>query len=264
MPEIVMPQLGESVTEGTITRWFKSVGDTVTEDEPLFEVSTDKVDTEVPSPASGVLTEIKVEEGDTVEVGTPLATVGEGGAAPGEEPAAEAPAEEAQAAEPEPAPEPEPVPEPPTAPAPEPAPETRAAPAPAPQPAPAAASAASGGGADGAEGAQGRLLSPLVRRLVEQNGLDVSRISGTGVGGRITREDVLDAIDSAARQTPAASPQPSAQQPSAQAAPAPAAPAPAPAAPTRPAAPAVAPMSPGAGDVVEPLNRIRQIGRAHV
>ncbi|MCB0953312.1 MAG: dihydrolipoyllysine-residue succinyltransferase, partial [Microthrixaceae bacterium] len=97
MPEIVMPQLGESVTEGTITRWFKSVGDTVTEDEPLFEVSTDKVDTEVPSPASGVLTEISVAEGETVDVGTLLATLGDAGAAPGE------PAPE-QAAAPEPAP----------------------------------------------------------------------------------------------------------------------------------------------------------------
>ncbi|MFZ4434291.1 MAG: biotin/lipoyl-containing protein, partial [Microthrixaceae bacterium] len=82
MTDIVMPQLGESVTEGTITRWFKAVGDTVTEDEPLFEVSTDKVDTEVPAPAGGVLSEIRVPEGDTVDVGTVLAVLDGAGAAP--------------------------------------------------------------------------------------------------------------------------------------------------------------------------------------
>src|SRR6476646_4712869 len=100
MADITMPQLGETVTEGTITKWFKQVGDAVTEDEPLFEVSTDKVDSEVPSPVSGPLTEIKVAEGDTVDVGTVLAVVGDG-AAPAAAPAppaeAEAPAAEAEA-----------------------------------------------------------------------------------------------------------------------------------------------------------------------
>ncbi|HNO45978.1 MAG TPA: dihydrolipoyllysine-residue succinyltransferase, partial [Microthrixaceae bacterium] len=96
MADIVMPQLGESVTEGTITRWFKAVGESVTEDEPLFEVSTDKVDTEVPAPASGVLSEIRVQEGETVDVGTVLAVLGDGaGAAPAAAPAA--PAEPAPA-----------------------------------------------------------------------------------------------------------------------------------------------------------------------
>ncbi|HNK38298.1 MAG TPA: dihydrolipoamide succinyltransferase, partial [Microthrixaceae bacterium] len=91
MADIVMPQLGESVTEGTITRWFKAVGESVTEDEPLFEVSTDKVDTEVPAPASGVLSEIRVQEGETVDVGTVLAVLGDGaGAAPAAAPAAPA------------------------------------------------------------------------------------------------------------------------------------------------------------------------------
>ena len=80
MADVILPQLGETVTEGTITQWFKAVGDTVAEDEPLFEVSTDKVDTEVPSPVSGTLTEIRVEEGDTVEVGTVIAVVGDGDA----------------------------------------------------------------------------------------------------------------------------------------------------------------------------------------
>ncbi|MDQ2649141.1 MAG: dihydrolipoyllysine-residue succinyltransferase, partial [Actinomycetota bacterium] len=97
MADITMPQLGETVTEGTITKWFKAVGDTVAEDEPLFEVSTDKVDSEVPSPTSGTLTEIKVPEGDTVDVGTVLAVIGDGAAAPA--PAADAPAAEAPAPE---------------------------------------------------------------------------------------------------------------------------------------------------------------------
>ena len=87
MADITMPQLGETVTEGTITKWFKAVGDSVAEDEPLFEVSTDKVDSEVPSPVSGTLTEIKVQEGDTVDVGVVLAVIGDGGAAPAEAPA---------------------------------------------------------------------------------------------------------------------------------------------------------------------------------
>ena len=121
MADIVMPQLGESVTEGTITRWFKNVGDSIAEDEPLYEVSTDKVDTEVPAPSSGTLTEIRVQEGDTVDVGTVLAVLGDGAAAPAAEAApAEAPAEAA----PEPAPAPAP-----TAPA-------EAAPEPEPEPRP--------------------------------------------------------------------------------------------------------------------------------
>src|SRR6478752_5352966 len=120
MPDVTMPQLGETVTEGTITKWFKQVGDEVAEDEVLFEVSTDKVDSEVPSPAAGFVTEIKVPEGETVDVGVVLAVIGDApagdGAAPAEEPAAEEPAEE-------PEPEPEPAPEPkPEAPAPAPAP----------------------------------------------------------------------------------------------------------------------------------------------
>src|SRR5688572_8512251 len=171
MPNITMPQLGETVTEGTITKWFKAVGDTVAEDEPLFEVSTDKVDSEVPSPVSGTLTEIKVAEGDTVDVGVVLAVVGEAGAAPAEAPApADEPppaADEAPAAEEAPAtppvepaapdPEPEPAAEaPPAAAEPEveaPAPPAAPAPAPAPTPAPRV----------DREG--GRLLSPVVRRL---------------------------------------------------------------------------------------------------
>src|SRR5215203_1819697 len=95
MADVTLPQLGETVTEGTITQWFKQIGDTVAADEPLFEVSTDKVDTEVPSPVAGTLTEIRAQEGETVEVGTVIAVVGDGGATPAAAPAQEAPAEEA-------------------------------------------------------------------------------------------------------------------------------------------------------------------------
>jgi len=251
MPDIVMPQLGESVTEGTITRWFKSVGDTVTEDEPLFEVSTDKVDTEVPSPGSGVLTEIRVEEGDTVDVGTVLAVLGDAGDAPGAAPAEEAPAEEASAEAPAEAPAAAPA-----APAPAPAAEV---PQPTPPtPAPAAQSAPPAPPADApsqpapqpvaSDATAGKLLSPLVRKLIDEHGLDPSTISGTGVGGRVTREDVLDAVDartSGGGAAPGAAP--------------PAAPSAAPAPSSRPAGPTVSPMRPGAGDHVEPPNRIRRM-----
>ena len=265
MPDIVMPQLGESVTEGTITRWFKSVGDTVTEDEPLFEVSTDKVDTEVPAPASGVLSEIRVEEGETVEVGAVLAVLGDGAAAPAP-PAAEAPAaaspapEQPAAAAPEPAPAaPEaPAPTPPPAPAaPQPAaaaqaPTPAAPPAPAPAAPPASAAPAPAAATEGAVSpASGMLLSPLVRRLIEEHNLDPAAITGTGVGGRITREDVLDAVDAGVGSGAPGALAPAAPAAASAAAAAPTAP--------RPAAPPVAPMRPGAGDVVEPLNRIRSL-----
>ena len=104
MADVEMPQLGETVTEGTITRWFKQVGDSVAEDEPLFEVSTDKVDSEVPSPVSGTITEILVQEGDTVDVGTKLAVIGDAGDAP-QAPPADEPAEQQAQPAPEPAPE---------------------------------------------------------------------------------------------------------------------------------------------------------------
>jgi 2-oxoglutarate dehydrogenase E2 component (dihydrolipoamide succinyltransferase) len=174
MADITLPQLGETVTEGTITRWFKKVGEQVAADEPLFEVSTDKVDTEVPSPIAGVLTEIRVQEGDTVAVGTVIAVVGDAGSALA--PAA------APAVAPAPAPTPAPAPAPAVAPTP--------APAPAPVPVPAAVAVPV------APSAQGQVLSPVVRKLISENGLDVSRITGTGPGGRITRDDVVAMIES--------------------------------------------------------------------
>lgn len=187
MADVTLPQLGETVTEGTITQWFKNVGDVVSADEPLFEVSTDKVDTEVPSPVSGVVTEIRASEGDTIDVGTVVAIVSDGEAAP----VAAAAAEPSPAPIPEPAPAPEaapaPTPEPAAAPAPEPAAEPAPAPAPAREPAPAAQQSTSQN--------DPRLLSPVVRRLVNEHGIDSSLLTGTGPGGRITREDVLDHLD---------------------------------------------------------------------
>jgi 2-oxoglutarate dehydrogenase E2 component (dihydrolipoamide succinyltransferase) len=244
MADIQLPQLGESVTEGTITKWFKQVGEPIAEDEVLFEVSTDKVDSEVPSPVSGVLTEIRVAEGDTVDVGTVIAVVGDAGAAPAPEaPAAEAvAAPEPVAAAPEQAIEPEP------APAPTPAPAAPAAPAPAPAaptPAPVAETTA-------ADGTAGKLLSPIVRQLVNDYGLDPSRIPGTGPGGRITRSDVEQAIRSGVAAAPAAA-----------AAPAGPATASAPAAPAAPRRAAPAPRS-GTGDTVETLSNIRRRTGEHM
>ena len=192
MADITLPQLGETVTEGTITRWFKKVGDAVAADEPLFEVSTDKVDTEVPSPVAGTLTEIRVNEGETVSVGTVIAVVGAANSAPTSQPApVVAPAPVAQVA---PAPQP--------APAPAPAPVAQVAPAPAPavqtQPIRAAqpvASVATATRAPISATASNKLLSPVVRRLVSDHGIDVNSLVGTGPGSRITREDVLDYID---------------------------------------------------------------------
>ena len=253
MADVTLPQLGETVTEGTITQWFKSVGDTVAADEPLFEVSTDKVDTEVPSPVSGVLTEIRVQEGDTVDVGTVIAVVGD---ADGAAPAAPAPAAE-PAPEPEPAPAAQaPTPPPPPAPA-----ATQAAPPPPPavEPAPATAETAQAG--------DNRLLSPVVRRLVNEHGLDADAITGSGPGGRITRDDVLDHIDAtgANRQAPAVAAAPAA----APAAATPAAPAATPAAPAAaPAAARPAPSAPkaaaGERDTVVALSKIRRLTGDHM
>ncbi|MEV5459531.1 2-oxoglutarate dehydrogenase, E2 component, dihydrolipoamide succinyltransferase [Streptomyces cellulosae] len=209
--DVVLPALGESVTEGTVTRWLKSVGDTVEADEPLLEVSTDKVDTEIPAPASGTLLEIVVGEDETAEVGAKLAVIGEAGAAPAAAPAQEAPAAPAQ---PEPAPAPEPTPAP-AAPAPQ-----QAAPAPAPQPAapapaPAPAPAAPAPQAPAAPAAaqatdDGAYVTPLVRKLAAENGVDLSTVKGTGVGGRIRKQDVLAAAEAAkaaaAAPAPAAAP----------------------------------------------------------
>jgi pyruvate dehydrogenase E2 component (dihydrolipoamide acetyltransferase) len=254
MAEVTLPQLGETVTEGTITKWFKKVGDTVAADEPLFEVSTDKVDTEVPSPVAGTLSEIRVNEGDTVAVGTVIAVVGAAGSAPA---AAPAPAP-APVATPAPAPAPVATPAPVTAPAPTPV----ATPAPAPAPTPVATTAAG----DAMPRGEQALLSPVVRRLVADHAIDPRNVVGTGPGGRITRDDVLDYIDKhpATPPAPVTSPAPiTAPAPT----PAPAAPAPA-AQPARVATPTAAAPAPrvvaGARDEVVPLSKIRRLTGSHM
>jgi len=193
--EVLMPALGESVTEGTVTQWLKQVGDTVEVDEPLLEVSTDKVDTEIPSPVAGTVQEIRVEEDETVEVGTVLAIVGSGEGAPAaqEQPAAEEPAQEepVQAA---PTPSAEPAAH---APAPrDPAPAQESATAEAPEQ-PAAPAQPVAGGSSG-------YVTPLVRKLAKENDIDLGAITGTGVGGRIRKQDVQEAIDKKAAEARAA------------------------------------------------------------
>ncbi len=203
---VKMPALGESVTEGTVSSWLKAVGDTVEADEPLLEVATDKVDTEVPSPASGVLLEIRVPEDETVEVGTVLAIIGDPSAAPATAPA---PAATPQA----PAPAAEPVPAP--------APAASSAPAPAAIAAPAATAPVS-------SGATGSYVTPIVRKLAKDKGVDLSTVTGTGVGGRIRKQDVEAAAKAAeeARAAAAAAAAPASQEsaPAAAAKPAPAKP----------------------------------------
>ena len=232
MADITLPQLGETVTEGTITRWFKKVGDTIAADEPLFEVSTDKVDTEVPSPVAGTLTEIRVAEGETVAVGTVIAVVGAAGAAPAPAPA--------------PAPVAAPAPAPVVTPAPAPAPAPTPAPAPAPAPVVAAPSQTN------------KLLSPVVRRLVDEHQIAIDSLTGSGPGGRITREDVLDYIDQhglkvAAQVASALAVAPVVSTPAPVAASAPtAAPAPRPTAPT------------GEREQVVALSKIRKLTGAHM
>ncbi len=202
--DVVLPALGESVTEGTVTRWLKEVGESVAADEPLLEVSTDKVDTEIPSPTAGVLLEIVVGEDETAEVGARLAVIGAPGAAPAAAPAPAAPAPAPAAPAPAPAAPAAAAPTAPAAPAaPAPAPQAPAAPAPAPAPVAPAAPAPASAVLTGDEGAY---VTPLVRKLAAENGVNLSTVKGTGVGGRIRKQDVLAAAEAAkaAAQAPAA------------------------------------------------------------
>jgi 2-oxoglutarate dehydrogenase E2 component (dihydrolipoamide succinyltransferase) len=215
---IKMPALGESVTEGTVTRWLKQVGDSVEVDEPLLEVSTDKVDTEIPSPVAGVVLEIKVAEDDVAAVGADLAVVGAAGAPPAPQAPAEPPPSRPAPAQPAPAAEAPAEQAPAAAPAPSPAPSPAAAPA---SPAPAGAGPA-GAGVATTEGGDG-YVTPLVRKLAAEHGVDLARINGTGVGGRIRKQDVLAAAEQAKAAAAKAAETPSAPTPSAPAAPAPAA-----------------------------------------
>ncbi|WAJ43101.1 2-oxoglutarate dehydrogenase, E2 component, dihydrolipoamide succinyltransferase [Mycobacterium sp. Aquia_216] len=215
---VLMPELGESVTEGTVTRWLKKVGDSVQVDEALVEVSTDKVDTEIPSPVAGVLLSITADEDATVAVGGELARIGSGSAAPA--PSASPP----PAPKPEPKPEPAPQPKAEAPPAPKPAPEPTPQPKPEPTPAPQAAPAQP---AVEAQGDGTPYVTPLVRKLATENNIDLSAVKGTGVGGRIRKQDVLAAAQQ--KQEAAKAPAPAAPAPAAPAAKAPAAATPSPA-----------------------------------
>jgi 2-oxoglutarate dehydrogenase E2 component (dihydrolipoamide succinyltransferase) len=272
-----MPQMGESIAEGTITRWLKQVGERVERDEPLFEISTDKVDAEIPSPAAGTLTEIKFKEGDTVEINTVVAVLDGGGAGGGtaapSATQASAPAPASQAAvSPEPPPQPASAAPPAAA---QSTPAQAAAPA-APAPPMKTEPAAPAARRDDAGSAQGSAAtpagqsapagdnaseqsveelrrtksSPLVRNIAKEHGIDISRLEGTGMSGRVTKNDILSFIESGAAMTPQqamqGSPQP-AQQASAQAAPV---------APET--APAAQPTQPAAGDRVEQMSVMRR------
>ena len=289
--EVVMPQMGVSVSEGTVTKWLRQVGDAIGRDESLLEISTDKVDTEVPSPAEGVVTQILVQEGETVEVGTVLATIAPAGAETA--PAAPEPAAPASAPAPAPAPAPEPAPvatsPPPEQPAPAEPPVTTAAPPVAP--------AAAGNGRT--------FVSPVVARIAAEHGIDPTAVPGTGTGGRVTKKDILTFIESGAAAAlppaaapPAAAPPPTpapptepapppapepvaaaepapppappaapepapvaaapAAAPAAPPSPAPAAPAPAPTAPAPAAAPMAAEADLAPGETLEPMSAMRR------
>jgi pyruvate dehydrogenase E2 component (dihydrolipoamide acetyltransferase) len=233
MTDVVMPQMGESIVEGTLTKWLKKPGERIERDEPLFEISTDKVDTEIPSPAAGTLTEVLVEEGKTVGINTVVARIDEGGSAAAAPPAP-AKAEPAQAAPPKQAPPPQQA-----APVQETATQETIQPTPAPQQVEDTAAAEPAGP-----------LSPLVRKMARDNNVDLSKVKGTGAGGRITKQD-METYMSAKPAAPAAPP----------AAPAPpSAPAPSYVAPAAPpaAAPAL-PLAAGgqAKTRIEPLSQMR-------
>ncbi len=244
--DVIMPQMGESITEGTMSRWMKKVGDAVKRDEPIFEISTDKVDAEIPAPNAGVLAEVIVTEGQTVAVGTVVARIETDAtaavSAPPSAPATPtaAPSSAAAASTPPAAP--------PAAPA-------KAAPAPTP-PAPQAAAPA---GDETAEERLKRKSTPLVRKMVEDHRLDLGAIPGSGSAGRVTKQDVLSYLE-----TGAAAPQPAATQPSASVA-APLAEAPRAMAATGPSTVAAsATVAAWEGDRVEPWSRIRKLTADHM
>jgi 2-oxoglutarate dehydrogenase E2 component (dihydrolipoamide succinyltransferase) len=272
MIDVEMPQMGESITEGTLTRWLKKPGDRVERDEPLFEISTDKVDTEIPSPAAGVLSEVLVNEGATVAIKTIVARIGDGAAKPKPAPA---PIAEVKPVAPPPPPPPTPVavplpppvrsfppPPPPLTPKPATAGPYPVEPPPPPPTAPAVAPAPEGEEEYG-------LLSPLVRKMAREYGIDLSQVKGTGAGGRITKQDVETYMATSAHKSftppPAAPPpRPVAVVPPPPPAPAPVAPAPLAAVPVAPAPAPVAaaapnvPLSEAPKSRVEPMSNMRQ------
>ena len=200
--DVIMPQMGESIFEGTITKWLKKPGDKIERDEPLFEISTDKVDAEIPSPAAGVLREIKVKEGQTVPIQTVVASIDATGGAAAVAPAPAPAKAEAPKAAPAPAPKAE-------------APRPAAAPA-TPPPAPATAPVAAEPAQRPAAGNGDKIRSsPLVRRMAREQNIDLSQMQGTGAGGRISKQDILAATEGGARAAaPAAAPAAPAARPS--------------------------------------------------
>src|SRR5688500_962450 len=265
--EVPMPQMGESIAEGTVSKWLKKIGDDVGRDEPLLEISTDKVDAEIPSPGAGTLAEILVQEGATVEVGTPLAVIEtEKGAAAAAKPAA-APAPEAKPAPAQPSPKPAPA-QAEAKPAPNAAPprETAAA----TKPVAAGAKVPGDGREQTAEERLRQKSTPLVRRIAAEHDVDIAQIEGTGHAGRVTKQDIMAFIESGgARQKQAAAAAPAA---------------PAQPQPVRPAAAAGAGVSVTAdsfweifntqvrhpefpvreGDEVVPMDRIRRLTADHM
>jgi pyruvate dehydrogenase E2 component (dihydrolipoamide acetyltransferase) len=270
--EVVMPQMGESITEGTITKWLKQVGERVERDEPLFEISTDKVDAEIPSPAAGTLAEVRFKEGDTVEVNTVVAVLDSSGAGASETvpPAAIAEPPKSETAPAAPAPSAAAAPSPPSPP-----PQMRAAapvkteavtpklqqtpvqaettaetPAVRANPAPAAGSAGNGSSTATAEELRKTKSSPLVRKIAEEHGVDIAKLDGTGMSGRVTKNDIMSFIESGAQvgavQAKAATPTPAQAHTQA---PAPVA------SPELPPSPVT---KPGEGDRVEPMTLMRK------
>ena len=224
--EVIMPQMGESIVEGTVSKWLKKVGDEIKRDEPILEISTDKVDAEIPSPADGILAEIKVAEGETVEVQTVIAVLETDKDAAVSPAAAPAPAQ--------------------------PAPETSASPPSAPAPAPTPEPVAVPAGDGTAQTAEERLRhrsTPLVRKIAEEHQLDISQIPGTGHAGRVTKKDILEFIESGAAAAPSV-PGPTAV-----------APPPPPPSGGRVVHPSVEAW---AGDRVEPMSKIRQLTADHM
>lgn len=282
--EVVMPQMGESIAEGTITKWLKKVGERVERDEPLFEISTDKVDAEIPSPAAGTLTEIKFQEGETVEVNKVVAMIGDGANAPGEAapstaatpPASTSPASQAAVSAP-------PPPQPPPPAQPQASPAQRSAPPAPPQPTPPVSVTASpaapvssnteqlptadalgsptaptpavggNGGAPGVTGTETKedlrrlRSSPLVRNIAREHDIDISQLEGTGMSGRVTKNDILSFIESGStrEQVPTVTSSPAIEPPP---------PASAPSVPHY----APPPIQPGTGDRVEPMSVMRK------
>ncbi|HUB98089.1 MAG TPA: dihydrolipoamide acetyltransferase family protein [Stellaceae bacterium] len=255
--DVIMPQMGESVVEGTVSKWLINVGDKVQEDQPLVEISTDKVDAEIPSPAAGVITKIIASEGQTLPVGALLAVIDEAGKAAA--PTAPRPAPEKAAAPPPPKPSPQPAPQPPPA-------ERPARPVEAAQAASAPASAARLSAPlqprDG-NGGQPARFSPVVMKMAAEYNIDVGAIRGTGLGGRVTKRDVISYMESAkqgASATGAARTAPPSPSRAAGAAPA--------VAGAAPAAPGIIPRQflyePREGDQVEPFSRRRKLIAEHM